>query len=843
MRNVSNVLCVALLGLLAGCEGACFAFNPRVDAGLGDEPLASISGTIGVGDAVGQAVVSTHERNVAREMLTAGTPSASHPHAKPTGRTTRPTPTSSVPFVPSELVVSFKPRAYDRVTLAQALTAMRSTPVFARAGLSDVDMRVTRCSGHLFCLMQLSDGNGKPLSETRTRAVEVALQSQKPDAVRTVSVNHITHGFRVPNDDEYPFQWHYQFINMEAAWDLEVGDPNLVIAIVDSGAVLAHPDLASRWARDPQNDTVVGMDFVSAGNDNDNVSGPDTNPEDPGDNLFGDRSSYHGTHIAGTIGAATDNNEGVAGITWAGKLLPVRVLGNQLQGSEFDLATGIYWAIGGDVDLTPANIAPARIVNLSVGVPADGESQQFWDDLFTEIYADADNQFDEPIFIAAVGNDDLDGQNIVPANVAGVITVGAIASVNGVRAPYSNFGTVVDIMAPGGDSTIDLTQDGRGDAVYSTYENGYGFEQGTSMSAPHVTGVVALLVSQTPSLTRIQAQDVLTASANPAGRCNEGCGAGWLDAFSALLLTGAEIEPVPRMAADANGLFFGDGVAARSFRVLNTGNVPFDFSVTVSGAQAELFSTDIDNGSVGAAGPEGEQRVVVTLARGTFEAGSANIELTSVGLNPEQRIVLDASFNDDPNRSPRLMESIEVGAYISRDGQLEKIKSSVATRAERFRYSVEGLAKGSYFVFAVADDNRDGVFDATTESVGAYGGTREPTVLSVGDDEAVAGIDFSITPRLITDIVGGVGVACDSDSDCTFAPDAICISEFDAGYCSRACDDGDCGGNGSCEVLSCAGVDCSYCLLRCANDAQCRFSEGYECDQFNTCAPASFNNP
>jgi serine protease len=658
-------------------------------------------------------------------------------------------------------------------------------------------------------------------------------------------------GFRRPVDDFYNIQWHYQFIHMEPAWDLEIGSDDVVMAVIDSGIVQGHPDLTNRLARNA-NGTIIGMDFLSD-SDADGDPGRDTNPEDPGDQLFGDRSSFHGTHVAGTMAAETgDEGEqaGVAGVTWAGRLVPVRVLGLQLVGYESDILEGIFWAIGDpNFEGIPPNPRPARVVNLSLGGPIDAASQQNWNDAFEFIVADSEDLYADPVFVAAAGNSDDDCSTTAPANVPGVIGVGAVRSLDGIRASYSNFGSCVDLMGPGGDNSIDQNQDGQADAILSTYENDYDFEQGTSMASPHVAGVAALLIAQNPALTAVSVQQILTGTANPQGECPEGCGAGWLDAFEALLQAGGTIEPVPRLAVDAVTVAFGDGVSSRTFRVLNTGNAPFDFTASIDGVQADAFALSVDNGTVPAAEDGGTVGITVTLTRGNAESGSANITITTVGLDPEQSALVNLEWNDDPNRAPRLLDTVEVAAFVAENGEYKSVKKTITTRAEGFKYAITGLVRGSYYVFAVADDNRDGTYDASIESVGGYPLISAPEALTLADDEEIAEINFPLIPNFITGIVGGIGEPClDDDPDiadgrCTFAPDAQCITSFSGGYCTRDCtEDGECGQGGSCEILGCVDgqgnpFDCGVCLLSCLSDAQCRFDEGYVCDQFGTCSP------
>lgn len=740
-----------------------------------------------------------------------------------------------------DVLVLFAKRAYDKATLAVALEQM-----LRDAALTHVDARVVRCTAALFCVVELSE-DGLVLDLDETREAQRALDKHRAPRVQTVALNMKKWGLRVPNDPLFNLQWHFDAIGVQAAWDIEVGDPNLVIAVVDCGLKMAHPDIQARIARDPLNDTLLGADLISdSGIDIDEFAGRDTNPDDPGDGLFGAQgSSFHGTHIAGTIAAETDNGEGVAGITWEGKILPVRVLGQGLSGFDGDIIDGLFWAIGLEVEGVPAPVAKARVVNLSLGGPSDAQSQQVWESVASEIFTDPDDLYGDPILVAAAGNSDEDASTITPANLPGMIAVGA-ANIAGLRTSYSNYGSVVDIMAPGGEGGTDLNSDGQPDQILSTVETSYDFREGTSMAAPHVAGVAALLVSSNPALTQATVESILRNSANPVGQCSEGCGAGLVDAVGALLLAGGEIQPEALMATDITQVFFPQGLSSRTFHVVNLGNAELAFTALVEGPQADLFRVDPASGTVPAAIAGGRVAVTVTLTRGTFEAGSASVKFVTTGLDPVQRANVQLDFNDDPTRSPRQVESVQVAAYLrNANGSLEQVGSALADKSTGFAYEILGLRAGAYEVYAVGDDNQDGTYAADIESFGAYPSADDPQPVVVEDNQRVEGIDFGISSRFITDIVGGVGAPCDDANDCTFAPDADCITSFDGGYCSRLCDDDPFCDSGRCalelECLDDAGQPflCNVCLARCASDAQCRFDEGYICDQ-GECVPEIF---
>ena len=351
-----------------------------------------------------------------------------------------------------------------------------------------------------------------------------------------------------PNDPQYGSQWHYfetYGINAPAAWDITTGTNNVVVAVIDTG-ITNHADLSGR--------AVPGYDFIGDVPTANDGNGRDSDPSDPGDWVTSGESntpggpfqgclvvdsSWHGTHVAGTIGANGNNSTGVAGVNWASKILPVRVLG-KCGGYTSDIVDGMRWAAGLSVTGVPANAYPAKVLNLSLGGPGACSSPQ--QSAISAIVATGST------VVVAAGNDDADANDYNPGNCNGVITVAATDR-SGNKASYSNYGSVVEISAPGGSGGT-----GSPNAVLSTLNSGttvpvsdiYEYYNGTSMAAPHVAGVASLLYSLSPSLTPGQVGRILTSTitAFPVGStCNTSiCGAGIVNA-------GAAVNTLPRIAS------------------------------------------------------------------------------------------------------------------------------------------------------------------------------------------------------------------------------------------------------------------------------------------------------
>ncbi len=315
-------------------------------------------------------------------------------------------------------------------------------------------------------------------------------------------------------------QWHYGLLNGPTGWQLAQNfGSGVTVAVMDTGLYRS----ASRWHQDVDANVISalppGTDFVSEQFDNDSQPGRDDNPADPGNSVGG--SVYHGTHVAGTVAAAV-NRQGGGGVAFESTLLPVRVLGEGGSGSSADLLAALQWVAGPTTGQRRADI-----VNLSLGGLPFIQSMQ------NAISAAADKGV---IFVAAAGNSSTSTRSY-PAAFDNVFSVSAVDGV-GELASYSNFGSWIDLAAPGGDASRDGKLVSSTSVINGTEETYIGL-QGTSMAAPHVSGVFALMKGENGLLDYqdinrfLLAGDLTTADcSNPPCR-TDALGYGLLDAGKA----------------------------------------------------------------------------------------------------------------------------------------------------------------------------------------------------------------------------------------------------------------------------------------------------------------------
>ncbi|WP_425605948.1 S8 family peptidase [Lysobacter firmicutimachus] len=482
----------------------------------------------------------------------------------------------------------------------------------------------------------------------RAEAEALMRQIAADPNVEYVEPNARMYPLITPNDTRYGEQWGYTDadagINAPSAWDISTGT-GVVVAVIDTG-IASHSDLNAN--------ILPGYDFVSDAAAARDGNGRDSNPADEGDwnnatecdSLFQDvparNSSWHGTHVAGTIAAVTNNAKGVAGTAYNAKVVPVRVLA-KCGGSLADIADAVTWASGGSVSGVPANANPAEVINMSLG--GGGSCSATY-----QAAIDGAVSRGTTVVVAA-GNNNGNAANIQPASCNNVITVGAVDSA-GARSVWSsaqksNYGAVVDVAAPGSSilSTLNAGTTTPGAESYASYG-------GTSMATPHVAGVVALLQAKasTPK-TPAEIETLLKNSVRAFPQTpDQPIGAGIVNAKAALDALGGGGTPGAQTYSNSADYAINDNATVESPITVSgrTGNAPSNASVSVN-----IVHTYRGDLKVDLVAPDGS---VYTLLNYNSNDSSDNVvatytrDLSSETLNGTWKLRVNDNWVNDTGR-------------------------------------------------------------------------------------------------------------------------------------------------------------------------------------------------
>lgn len=559
-----------------------------------------------------------------------------------------------------------------------------------------------------------------PAQRRRYRTLQAVreLARAAPDAAAEVNV--LRRAQRQPDDEFYSLQWHYGAISLEQAWDLttgqEPGSPEVVVAVVDTGVLLGHPDLTDRLLRDDDG-RVVGFDFIQDSDRANDGDGIDGNPDDPGDDAGGDgRGSFHGTHVAGTVAADSDNGIGVAGVSWGARIMPMRALGID-GGTTFDVMQAVRYAAG--LPNVSGTVPPVRadIINLSLGSDFYSEAEQR---TLNEVRA-------EGVFLVASAGNGATSVPNYPASYDGVVSVSASTRA-GARAGYSNFGPFVDVAAPGGDGA-DPVLSTLGEGGDGDIEFGAGYLAGTSMAAPHVAGVIALMKALDPALTPAQfdamlQSDALTDDAGPAGR-DDTFGWGIINANKAVQAAigsaGGAVGAV--LSVSTGTLNYQSFTRELDFSVSNLGSAPVTVAVEVEVPWLTVAAVDVDADGLGvyrasvdrsalADGPhQTEIRVQPDDPTVTARSITAALMVTSADVDADagQHYVILVSPDENDSLAAEIVNAV--------DGE--------------YTYTLRDVPPGEYRLFAGTDLDDDNFICDGGEACGAYPDLSSPQVLHV----------------------------------------------------------------------------------------------------------------
>ena len=654
----------------------------------------------------------------------------------------------------------------------------------ARAQSVGGDTVVTNITTDAVVLRMPAGGAGlaraQSASDQKQRTLEWVAQLRARPDVRSAEPNTVMRPSALPNDPRYALQWHYPQLNLPAAWDgfssVSAVGAGATIAIVDSGILWDKSDPTKRHP-DFNCEVASGVAKVAPGYD---FALGDDNPFD--DALSGSGtalSGYHGSHVAATAAACSNDAFGVAGVAWAARILPVRVFDGDA-GTLADVAKGIYWAAGVEIPASvgssvPVNPNPAQIINLSLG------AQQAPSAILQDA-VDAANAKGAVVVVAA-GNSGIDASSMTPANLQGVIVVGAVGAQKEF-APYSDYGALVSVVAPGGnfgrrgqpaDGVLSVQGCGArgadlgsnniidgGSALPCSGANqaGSGYLQGTSMSSPHVAGVVALMMSRAGALltppspleagrnwARVLSYLRDTSSLSGVTGCERGCGAGLVDASAAVTRAAGlpAIGALTVLADPIAGVNLGAQKSSAQFTLKNIGDQSANLTLTSS--QSKLTFSP----STASLAPGASRVFNLTLDRAGLTGSVAALVTATDGVRQYGfRVYYQSAQNTLANAS----------------GYFVRIYRNAGGKRERINYPDTPLGAGGTFTFTNLE--LGGIYDLTAYRLVSTNADGTVVTDQLGESLSVVADGYKTGQTVVLE--GVSQVICSRDGSVTGGP-------------------------------------------------------------------------
>ncbi len=590
-------------------------------------------------------------------------------------------------YAPDQIVTRFA--AAHRPSNIAAGTEHRGLPVLAGAAHRETLMAFDPTSpgrflghwggGHLVRPGAALANARRPVRGPLTpRTVAMLLEADPSIAI--AGANFIVKPTYIPDDNYYDNQWAWDNINAEQAWDNGNGE-GVVVAVIDTGADMDHPDL--------ETNLVAGYDFVRDVDNAGDGDGIDANPQQGS-------GGSHGTHVAGTIAAVTNNDRGVAGLAWGAKVMPLRALGN-FGGTEYDVGQAVRFAAGLDNDSGTVPPVPARVVSMSLGGPENSR----W---FQRTVYDAVRK--GTVIVAASGNDNTSTPSY-PAAYRNVVSVASTTSGNN-KSSFSNYGPTIDLAAPGSQ-------------ILSTWGGGgYNYISGTSMACPHAAAWVALMLSENPQLTPIDIDNIISGEnvftdLGADGR-DDIFGYGLIDADKAIAVAGnykgGAPAVIPELGLTPDQIILGPTQTTATISGLNIG----DGTLEVSAATPTASWLTVDGFMSVANGVE----LTINVDRSGFAAPGiykSEVTLDMGGDSLELPVFVIVRDNDSPSDLGR-----QYVALVDAGGDTF---ASVPVVDGNFEFT--GVPDGNYTVYASSDIDNDGVLCGRGE---ACAGIETPQTVS-----------------------------------------------------------------------------------------------------------------
>lgn len=538
--------------------------------------------------------------------------------------------------------------------------------------------------------------------------------------VAAAQPNYIYRSHATTNDPRLEEMWQLDLINVPAAWDTTTGDPNVVIAIVDTGNLSQHPDLIGK--------STAGYDFISSSGNSDG-DGIDADPEDSmplTDTCSGGSTFYHGAHVAGTAAATGDNEEGIVGVSYTAELMHIRVLDGRCGGSTYDVAQGVLYAIGAENDSGEVPERPADVVNMSLGGGG-------YDAYFESVLQDAEAR--GVIVAASSGNDGASSVGF-PARYDTTIAVGSVGF-DGEVTSYSNRGENLDLVAPGG---------GNGAGILSLHKSEEGFTytegNGTSMATPHAAGIFALMKGLHPDITPERVRSFIEAGVITQEMGNEGfdtlSGYGLLDAEKAINVALDDAAGTFRFPArfvlSDDELYFTEVMTAELV-ITNTGEIPADVS-EVTSSETWVTLERLDEQEDDAVG-----RWSIAVNGEGLEAGFYSSDVRFVGVDEEGTEVVTTFKARLRIGKDGVGDVGVISVVLLSADSLAEVNSTITTAADGYSYRLGVPEAGTYKIAAGGDIDFNGEVCTAGEACGYVLDGSEDTLTL---EAASSGLDIIV---------------------------------------------------------------------------------------------------
>ena len=555
--------------------------------------------------------------------------------------------------------------------------------------------------------VQRIEGSVLPASAQREadRALCRALEelSRHPD-VAWCEPNTLLRTLAEPNDPLWgPQRWYHETMELPAGWDITTGSSSVRIAVVDTGVRTENTDLAPTL--------VDGYDFVSDSGTSGDGDGLDSDPYDEGG------FDSHGTHVAGSAAARGNNSLGVTGTMWQARVVPIRALDINGEGSTLDIAEAVRYAARLSNASGELPSARSDVINLSLGSTANSPT------LESAIVAATSAG---TVVLAAAGNSGEEGV-LYPAAQEETIAIGA-SNIQDVLSSFSNWGPEIDVVAPGGDSG-DRDSDGNPDQIYSTFGspggigNGtYDFLAGTSMATGLASGCVGLILAVNSGLDPEGIRQVLTENAEDLGDPgrDDFYGHGLID-MHATLDNAAPVLDLPDDQVD-----FGINGTTLLLQASNAGSGTLQIEglpiVPTIGSDASWLSARV----------LGDGRTIeLTADRDGFADGDYQARMTVRSNGGDLDVLVDLTVHSGP------LPDVGVVTIQLRNAGGEVLSSTTTDLGAEYAYRLDGVGTGPFFLRCGIDVDDDGVLCEPGEACGQYPDASDPALLDLSSLDSI----------------------------------------------------------------------------------------------------------